>query len=178
MRTKGINVDGSGFAHANRIRQLHIAFCYHARRYQMFGDVSGRIRRTAIHLAGVFARERTAAVRTTPAIGIDHDFASGEAGIAMGAANQEAPRRVDQILGLFNFNPLAQNGFQRMMNHRRMQFRLADVFRVLGRYHYFVDRYRPVFVVGHRHLRFRIRPKPWQGVIVAQLLEFLYDLVR
>ena len=160
MRTKRFDMDGSGFAHADRIRQLHVAFCYHARRHQMFGDISSRIRRTAIHFAGIFARKRTAAVRTASAIGIDHDFSPGEAGVAMGTANDKAPRRVDQILGLFNFNPLAQNGFQRMMNHRRMQFRLADVFRVLGRYHYFVDRYRPVFIVGHGHLRFRIRPKP------------------
>ena len=61
----------------------------------MFCDVSRRIRRTAIHLARVFARERAAAMRTTPAISIHHDFSSGEAGIAMGTANDKAPRRVD-----------------------------------------------------------------------------------
>ena len=61
----------------------------------MFCDVSRRIRRTAIHLARVFARERAAAMRTASAVGIHHNFSSGEAGIAMGTANDKAPRRVD-----------------------------------------------------------------------------------
>ena len=95
MRAKGLQMDGSGFAHANRIGQLHVAFLHDAGRHEVFGDVSGCVSRAAIHFARVFAGEGAAAVRTASAIGIHHDFSPGEAGIAMRTADEKAPRRVD-----------------------------------------------------------------------------------
>ena len=69
----------------------------------MLGDVPGCIRRTAIHLAGILARERATTVRTAPTVSIHHNFASGKARIAVGTADQKAPRWVDDVLGLFLF---------------------------------------------------------------------------
>ncbi len=171
-------MNGNGGFNANRIGQLHVAFLHDAGRHEVFGDVSGCVGRAAIHFARVFAGEGAATVRTASAVGIDHNFSSCKACIAMWTADEKAARGVDNIGGLLDFDPIAQYGCQHMVNHRRLQFRLTDLLAVLGGHDHCIDRNWPVFIVRDRHLRFGIGTQPREGVVFAQLLEFLNDLVR
>ena len=63
----------------------------------MLGDVTGRVGRAAIHLAGVLAAEGTTTVGTFTTVGIHDDLAAGEAGIAVGATDHELAGGVDVI---------------------------------------------------------------------------------
>ena len=86
----------------------------------------------------------------------------------MRSANQEAPRRVDDVLRLFDFDPIAQQGFQGMVNDGRAQCGLVHGIVVLGRYHHFVYRNRSVVVVGDGDLGFGIGAQPREDLLLAQ----------
>ena len=57
-----------------------------------------RVSRGAVHFGGVLAGKGAAAVGALAAIGIHDDLATGEAGIAVRAADDEFAGRVDVIL--------------------------------------------------------------------------------
>ena len=82
--------------HADRVRDLHFAAIRQPRRDDVLGDVARRVRRRAIDLGGILARERTAAVPRHPAVGIGDDLAPGQPGVALRTAGHEAARRVHE----------------------------------------------------------------------------------
>ena len=59
----------------------------------VLGDVSRAIGSRAVHLCRVLAREAAASVARVAAVGVDHDLASGQAGVRDGAADDEAAGR-------------------------------------------------------------------------------------
>src|SRR3546814_7809097 len=58
----------------------------------------------AVDLGGVLAREGTAAMRRGAAVGVDDDLAAGEAGVAVGPSDHEAPGGIHVEL-LFRAHP-------------------------------------------------------------------------
>src|SRR5579872_6810652 len=61
----------------------------------VFGDVASHVAGAAIDFRGVFAAEGTAAVGAAAAVAVDDDFSSGEAGVAVWAADYEFAGGVD-----------------------------------------------------------------------------------
>src|SRR6266436_10175393 len=96
----GIDVDRQRPRHADGVSQLQRAAAGEARGDDVLGEIARGIGGRAIHLGRVLAGERAAAMRGRAAIGIDDDLASGQAGIAVGAADVEFAGGIDVPDGL------------------------------------------------------------------------------
>ena len=103
----GVHEHAHGLRHADRVGELDEALVRHAGGDEVLCDVAGGIGRAAVHLGRVLAGESTAAMGALAAVGVDDDLAAGEAGVAVGAADDELPggvhmqdEAVDEARGL------------------------------------------------------------------------------
>ena len=93
-----VDVHRNGLGHAYGIAQLHEHFIGHPGRYHIFCDVACRVGCRAVYLRGVLAREGASSVCPFAAVSVDNDFAAGQSGVAVRAANDEFPCGVNVIL--------------------------------------------------------------------------------
>ncbi len=82
---------------ADSVCKLHLATTCKSRRDDILSDISRHIARRAIHLRWVLAGEASAAMASDPAVCIDDNLPSGEAGIGDRAAEHEPSGRIDMI---------------------------------------------------------------------------------
>src|SRR5262249_33105696 len=100
------------------IRQLNFAAIGESGRNDVLGDITSQIAGRAIDLCRILATESATAVTSHTAVGVDDDLATGQAGVAHRSANNEAPRRVDVVLGI---------GIQHVGRQRSLDDVLQDV---------------------------------------------------
>ena len=93
---KGVDVNRQRLRFADGISDLRFAAVGQAGRDDVFGDVAHHVAGAAIHFCRIFARKRAAAVTAHAAVGVHDDFATGQAGVALRAADDETARRVDE----------------------------------------------------------------------------------
>ena len=96
----GVHTQAHRLGHANGIRYLHQCTRGHTGCHQILGYMAGGIGGRTVDLAGVFAREGTAAVGAVASVGVDDNLAAGEAGVAIGATDHEFACRIDQQLDI------------------------------------------------------------------------------
>src|SRR5262249_19890193 len=87
------------FGHADGVGELHLAHIGQAGRDHVLCDIAGHVRRRAIDLGRILAGERAAAVGAAAAVAVYDDLATGEARVAVRAADDEATSGVDVVLG-------------------------------------------------------------------------------
>ncbi len=97
---KVFTIDRDRLGHADGVGELDFSARGQAGSNHVLGDVAGHVAGRAIDLRRIFAGERAAAVTAHAAVGIDDDFASGEAGIAVRTADDEAAGGIDVELGV------------------------------------------------------------------------------
>jgi hypothetical protein len=73
----GVDGDVHGAGHTNGVRHLNLALGGQASRHNVLGHIARSISRRAVHFGGVFARESTAAVGASTAVGVHNDLAAG-----------------------------------------------------------------------------------------------------
>ena len=95
---ESVDVNADRFGMANGIGELHFALSRQAGRDDILRDPASHVSGAAIDFARVFSGERAAAVPAHAAIGIDDDFAAGQAGVALRAADHETAGRIDEKL--------------------------------------------------------------------------------
>jgi hypothetical protein len=115
---KAVHHDGDRFGNADGIRQLDFGALGQTGCDEILGDIAGHVAGRAVHFRRVLARERAAAVTTHSAVGVDNDFAAGEAGIPMRPTDHKAARRVDVVLGV---------GIHQVLGDDRVDDQLADL---------------------------------------------------
>ena len=93
-----VDQDGDRIGHADRIGQLHFALLGQPGGDDVFCDVARHVGRRAVDLCGILAGEGAAAMAAVSAVGVDDDFAAGEAGITHRAADHESAGRIDVVL--------------------------------------------------------------------------------
>ena len=124
-------------------------------------------------------------MRGHPAIGVDDDLASGDAGVGLRSADDEFARRIDVILGVF-VQQLGrddrEDDFLDDFVDRRFGDLLAgpvqDLFGVLGADNDRVHAIRPAIAVLDRHLRFSIRPEVFQNSLLADFRQAAGEVMR
>ena len=84
-----LHTDRNGFVDPDGIGNLNLATVRQPGGDDILGDITRVIRGAAIHLGRVLSGERSAAVRSHTPVGIDDDLATGQTGIADGAADDE-----------------------------------------------------------------------------------------
>ena len=96
----GVDHDGDGLRDADGVGQLDLAAVGKSCGDHVLGRVAGHVAGGAVHLGGILAREGAAAVAGISAVGVDDDLAAGETGVPVGAADDEASGRIDEISGI------------------------------------------------------------------------------
>lgn len=94
-RAIGVDVDGEGLGNANGVRKLDEGTTGQAGGNERLGDPAGKVGGRAVDLGEVLAREGTTTVSTPATIGVDDDLASGQAGVTLGATNDEEAGGLD-----------------------------------------------------------------------------------
>src|SRR6185437_16682059 len=111
-RAESLHHDGGRLRDADGVGELHLTALRETRSDDVLRHIARRIGRGPIDLGRVLARERTAAVTGIAAIGVNDDFAAGEAAISNRTADYEPAGGIDVVLGAL-VDPLRrQNGFE------------------------------------------------------------------
>ena len=93
-----VDVDVHRLSDADGVAHLHEHLVGNACRYHVLCNVTCCVCCRAVYLRGVFAREGSAAVCALAAVCVDDDLATGEASVAVRAADYELASRVDEVL--------------------------------------------------------------------------------
>ncbi len=160
-RAVGVDRDGDRLREADRVGDLHERLVGQPRRDEVLGDVARRVGGRAVHLGRVLARERPAAVRALPAVGVDDDLAARQARVAVRPADDEDAGRVDVQDEAVIHQVLGEDGREDVRADVRLDLLARRVGRVLRRDHDRVDaRDRaPVLGVLDRDLALGVRPE-------------------
>ena len=94
--TVQVDIERHRIGNADRVRDLDRAAIGQAGCHDVLRQIARNISRRAVNLRRVLARESAAAMRGRTAIRINNDLASGEAGVAIGATNDETAGRVHE----------------------------------------------------------------------------------
>ena len=94
-----IHPDGDRLRHTDGIGQLHLDLLGQAGSHQILGHIAGHIGSAAVHLGGVLAGEGAAAVGEIAAVGIHNDLPPGQAGVAVGTADDKMAGGIDEDIG-------------------------------------------------------------------------------
>merc|ERR1712137_1538714 len=81
----GLHEERQRLGDANGVGELHERTLAEAALYHRLGHLTANVRSRAVNLGGVLPRERTTAVGTPAAVGVDDNFAACQAGIALRA---------------------------------------------------------------------------------------------
>src|SRR5436190_16234543 len=145
---------------SDRISELHFAPLGKSSSDDIFCHVAGHISRAAIDLGGVLAAESAAAMPTPTTIGIDDDLAASQSAVAVGAADDKIPRRIDVVLDVAAGQISRQLRLNDLVDDVVVELRLRNVRRVLCAHDDRIDPQSPIAIVFDRHLALAIRPQP------------------
>ena len=97
----GVDEEAHRLSHADSVSHLHKNFVGDAGSYSIFSHVASSVGSRAVDLAGVFARESASTMSAAASVGVDNDFATSEAGVAVRATDNEFSGWVDVIGDIF-----------------------------------------------------------------------------
>ncbi|EAU68690.1 hypothetical protein STIAU_6032 [Stigmatella aurantiaca DW4/3-1] len=142
------------------VGDLHLAPAGQTRGHHVLGDVAPHVRRGAVHLGRVLAREGAAAVTAHAAVGVDDDLPARHARVAHGATHHEAAGGVDEELGLLVDELGRQRPGDDVLAQRLVDLLVGDLLGVLRGHHHGVDAHRAPLAVLHRDLALAVRTDP------------------
>ena len=113
------------------------------------------------------------------AVGVDDDLASGEPGVAHGAADDKASRGIDVVLRIFIEQVRRNHGLNHVLQNARAQFVVARRLGMLRRNDDSIHAKNfALRIIFNCDLGFSIRPKEGKRAILANLREPHGQLVR
>ena len=151
----------------NRIRKLNLDAIRKSRRDNVLRNIACRIRRTAVNLRGILARERAAAVACPAAVGIDDDLAPRESGVAVRAADNELARRVDEVFRLRAQELCGNNLLNDLFDHVLADRRKVNCLVVLRRDDNGINVDRLSVLVDHCDLCLAVRTQIRERAVLA-----------
>ena len=117
-------------------------------------------------------------MRRGAAVGIDDDLASGDAGVAVRAADDEAAGRVDVNFGVLVHQARGHDAIDDLLDDVAAHLIVGDVFAVLARDDNRVDANGLTAFVFDRHLRFAVRTEVIEHAVAAGARQTPDELVR
>lgn len=128
----GVDEHAAGLGDADGVAELHIDAASELANDQGLGEPAGLVGRAAVHLAGVLARERTAAVAAEAAVGVHDDLATGQAAVTVGAAGHEATGGVHLVDSVVGEQVGGDDRLDDVLDDPGLDFGVLDLLRVLG----------------------------------------------
>ena len=164
--------------HADGIRQLHLHLAGQSGGNQVLGDVPGHVGGRAVHLGGVLAGERAAAMAPHATVGVHDDLPAGEPGVAVRAAHHEAPGGVDVEHGVGIQQLRRDHVADDVLVDGRMQILVGDLVVMLRRNHHRLHANRLAVVELHGDLRLAVGSQVGHGPVPPDLAQPHAQLVR
>ena len=166
---KSLDQHGYRLGHADGVGQLHLTAPGQSGRHHVLGHIASHVVGAAVHLAGIFAGKRSAAVRTHPAVGIDDDFAPGQPAVAVGTADDETAGGVDVVFGILVEQPRRDHLLDHLLDHIPLDPLVRGLGVVLGGNDHRIDPIGLVVDVFDGDLRLGIGAQVGDLVALAQL---------
>src|SRR6266480_2706278 len=129
---KCIDMNAERFGVTDRVGELHFAFRCESGRDHIFRDPASHVSSAAIDFARIFSGKCAAAVSSHSAVAIDNDLSTGQAGVALRAADNEVSGRIDEKLCFGGQHLRRQNFFDDLFDYETPELGVFDVARVLG----------------------------------------------
>ena len=174
-RAVGVDEDREGVRDADGVGKLHKHAVAQAGGHEGLGHPAGSVGGRAVDLGGVFAGKGSATVCAPAAVGVDDNFAASEACIAVGAANNEAPRGVKVVDGALVEVLGGHDWLDDVLEQLLLDVFLGDVLAVLGGddncVHADGDGLAVLHAVLASHLGLAVGAHPGAGAVLADLGE-------
>src|SRR5699024_6187862 len=98
LRTEALDAHAHGLRYPNGVGQLDFTLVSIASLHDVLGNAACHVRTAAVHLRGVFARQRSAADPANAAVSVTRQLPAGHTTVGVGTADDKAACRVDQLL--------------------------------------------------------------------------------
>ena len=167
LGSEGLETDRNRIGHTDRISELHLEAVRKTRSNNIFGDITRCIRTRAVDFCRILARERTTAVASHSAIGIDDDFSPSEARVSKRPADDEVPGRIDVIFRVFVKVLGVDDHVNDVRANVRADLRLADPVVMLSGHHDRIHPNRLAFAVLDGYLGLSVRTQVGQSTGLA-----------
>src|SRR6185437_903439 len=175
---ESVNQNTDRLRYANGIGKLDFDAIGEARGNNVFGNVTSHVSRRAVDLGRILAGKCAAAVAAHAAVGVHDDLAAREAGVAHGAADDEAAGGIDVVFGVLVEPVFGKHGLDDMLKDVGVQVLVADAFRVLrGDDHGIDARGLAGRFIFHGDLALAVRSQIGQLAALADLSQLAGELV-
>ena len=143
---------------ADGVGQLDLTLVSQSGRYNILSNIAGCVGCRAVYLGAVLSRECAAAMACRSAIGINDDLASGQAAVAVRAADHKTSGRIDEKFCILIYHICRDNGIKYILPDICVNLLLCHVLIMLSREHHCIQTGRTsVLVVLHRNLCLSVR---------------------
>ena len=179
-RAERVDEDARRLRLSDRVGDLQFAALRQARRDDVFRRPAAKVGAGAVDFRRVFPGKRAAAVPPGAAVGVDDDFPPREPRVAVGPADDEFPRRVDEKLRPLGEIRGGNDGADQRLAERG-DFVAGNAFRVLRGKHDVFDAGGNAVFVAHGDLRLAVGAQPARfrrGGIFAHGFERAQNAVR
>src|SRR5882762_2674620 len=139
LGSESIHQYTNGFSYSDGVGELHFATIGQSGGHDVLRDIARHVGGRTVHLGRILAAERAAAVTSHATVRVHDDLASGETGIAHGAANDEPSGGIDVVLGVLIEQVGRNNGLDDVLQNVGTQFVVANIFGMLGGDDYGID---------------------------------------
>ena len=156
---------------ADRVGKLNLAACGEAGCDDILGHIAAHVRCGTVDLGRILSGEGTASVASHATVRVDDDFTAGEAGVALGAADDEAARGVDQEFGLLGEHLGGKDLADHLLDAELLDLLVGNTLGVLGRDDDIDDAGRLPVDILDGDLALRVRAEPLRGAALAEACE-------
>lgn len=129
---KGVDVDAQGLGVADGVGELDFATGSEAGGNDVFGNPAAHVGSGAVHFTGVFPGEGASSVTAGSAVSIDDDFTTSEAGVTLGATDDELAGGVNEKFGVSGDHLLGDDLFDDFIDAEFLDRLVIDISGVLG----------------------------------------------
>mmetsp|Transcript_48062 Transcript_48062/g.94926 ORF Transcript_48062/g.94926 Transcript_48062/m.94926 type:complete len:307 (+) Transcript_48062:1372-2292(+) len=176
-----VDEHGQGVSDTDGVRDLDKAALGESGCNNGLGGPASSVGGRAVDLGGVLSREGTTTVRTPTAIGINDDLAASEAGVSVGASDDEAPRGVQVEDGVVVHQLGRDNRVNDVLAEFGTEVVVGDIWGVLSGDDDGVNSLRDALAVGHLlvldgNLGLSVRAKEGAGSVLPHVSQTLSKL--
>jgi len=177
LGVEGIEADRDGMGMTNGVGELDFHAIGEASGDNVFGDIPTHVGGAAVNFGGVFTAEGATPVATGSAVGIDDDFATGQAAIPFGSPDDEATGGVHEEFGAVIEHPFGENFADELFDNELLDLAMGDVVAVLSGNHDRGDAEGFVLTVLNGDLGFGVGAEPGDFTRFTNSAEFSSEVV-
>ena len=161
----------------DRIGELNLAACGKAGCDDILRHIAAHVGCGTVNLGRILSGEGTASVASHSSVRVDNDLAAGEAGVALGAADDEAAGRVDQEFGLLGEHLGGKDLADHLLDAELLDLLVGNTLGVLGGDDDVDDAGRLPVDILDGDLALRVGTEPLGGAALAEAGQFTAEAV-